>query len=140
MQDEYAIQRLINTYSQNGSLGDWDRTIDTYLPEGVWEIPHFAMRFEGHAAIRQALSDFFASMDYVVQMNGPALIDVDGDHATARSPVHEGGKVAGKDEGFAYFGFYEDEIVRTPQGWKFARRVFRGTGSSLYPLTSGLKH
>ena len=140
MQDEMAIQRLINTYSQYGSLGDWDRAVDTYMPDGIWAIPHLGMRFAGHAAIRQALTDFFATMDYVVQLNSPALIDVWGDTATARSGISENGKVAGKDEGFLYMGFYLDELVRTAQGWKFTSRVFDGSGSSLYPLTSGTPH
>ena len=97
MQDEWAIQRLINTYSHYGSLGDWDKTVGTYAPDGIWEIPHFGMRFEGHAAIRQALTDFFAGMDYVVQLNSPALIDVTGDRATARSNVNDGRKTAATD-------------------------------------------
>jgi ketosteroid isomerase-like protein len=140
MQDEWAIQRLINTYSQYGSVGDWDKAVGTYAPDGVWEIPHFGMRFEGQAAIRQALTDFFAGMDYVIQLNSPALIDVDGDRATARSNVNEGGKSAGKEEGFAFFGYYADELVRTAEGWKFTKRTFVGTGSSIYPLTQGSKH
>jgi ketosteroid isomerase-like protein len=140
MQDELAIQRLINTYSHYGSIGDWDRTLETYAPDGTWAIPHFDMRFEGHAAIRQALADFFATMDYVVQLNAPALIEVDGDRATARSNISECGKVAGKDEGFQYLGFYADTLVRTASGWKFAERVFEGLGSSLFPLNAGAKH
>ena len=39
------------------------------------------MRFEGHAAICGALTGFFGVMDYVVQLNAPAVIDVDGDTA-----------------------------------------------------------
>ena len=140
MQDEMAIQQLINTYSQYGSIGDWDKAVGTYAPDGVWAIPHLGMRFEGHAAIRQALTDFLATMDYVVQLNSPALIDTAGDKATARSGISENGKVAGKDEGFLFLGFYVDELVRTKEGWKFASRVFEGTGTSLYPLNSGTKH
>lgn len=140
MQDEWEIQRLLNTYSQYGSCGDWDRTVDTYAPDGVWAIPHLGMRFEGQAAIRQALADFAATMDYVVQMNSPALIEISGDRASARSNIVESGKSVGKHEGFAYFGYYADQLVRTGQGWKFAQRDFIGSGSSFYPLTFGAKH
>lgn len=140
MQDEYDIQRLINTYSHYGSIGDWDRTLATYTEDGAWAIPHFGLRFEGHAAIRQALKDFFAGMDYVVQLNAPALIAITGDTATALSNISECGKVAGKDEGFQYLGYYDDRLVRTATGWKFAERVFEGLGSSLFPLNSGLRH
>jgi len=134
MQDEFDIQKLISTYSQNGSLGNWDETVSTYLPDGVWEIPHLGLRFEGHDGIRGALTSFFAGMDYVVQMNSPALIEVNGDTAWARSLIREAGKTKGKDEGFEYFGTYVDDIVRTADGWKFRKRSFEGLGTSMTPL------
>jgi hypothetical protein len=79
-------------------------------------------------------------MDYVVQLNAPALIEVNGNKATTSSTIRECGKSKGKNEGFEYFGFYLDELVQTPQGWKFARRVFRGIGTSMFPLNSGERH
>ncbi len=134
MDDERAIQRLITTYSQSGSIGNWDTTVATYLPDGTWSIPHLGMSFTGHEALRGALSAFFATMDYVIQMNAPALIEVSGSTATARSAIRECGKSAGKPEGFEYFGFYQDELVKTADGWRFKLRLFEGVGSSMYPL------
>jgi len=134
MDDERAIQRLITTYSQTASIGDWDGAVATYLADGVWEIPHLSLRSEGQAAIRGALDAFFATMDYVIQMNAPALIHVSGSTATARSAIRECGKSAGKAEGFEYFGFYQDELVKTAEGWKFKLRVFEGVGTNMFPL------
>jgi hypothetical protein len=140
MQEEYLVQRTLNTYSNAASRGDWDRTIGTYMPNGIWEIPHLSLRFEGHKSIREALENFKATMDYVIQMNAPALIEIDGTNATAHAAIRECGKSKGKNEGFEFFGFYADELIRTAEGWKFVRRVFQGVGSSRFPLISGESH
>jgi ketosteroid isomerase-like protein len=132
--DEAAIQRVISTYSQHASLAEWDAVLALFLPDAVWEIPHLGMTLDGAAAIRGALTGFFAEMDYVLQLNAPAVIDVDGDRAAARSGIREAGKSRGKDEGFEFFGLYDDRLVRTADGWKFAHRTFRGVGTHYFPL------
>ena len=137
VQDEAAIQRVISTYSQHASLAEWDAVLALFLPDAVWDIPHLGMKLEGAEAIRGALTTFFAEMDYVLQQNSPAVIDVDGDAATARSGIREAGKSAGKDEGFEFFGLYEDRLTRTADGWKFAYRTFRGLGTHYFPLLPG---
>jgi ketosteroid isomerase-like protein len=134
VQDEAAIQRTITRYSQAASLGQWDEVLTTYLPDGVWEIPHLGMRFAGHEAIRDALAAFFETMEYVLQMNAPALIEIAGDSASARSAIRECGKSAGRDEGFEYLGLYVDHLTHTADGWKFAQRIFQGVGTHYFPL------
>ena len=140
MQDENAIQKLLSTYSQAASAGDWDRAIGTYMPDGVWDIPHLGMRLEGQKAIRAALNDMVAKMDYVIQMNSPALIELTGNTATAHRGIRECGKSKGKDGGFEFLGFYADKLVRTDDGWKFVRRVFEGVGTHFFPLVKGEAH
>ena len=115
--------------------GRWNGTLlALFQPEGVWAIPHLGLELAGQAAIRATLSGFFGEMDYVVQMNAPATIDVTGDSALAHSNIREAGKTRGKDEGFEFFGLYEDRLARTPDGWKFARRTFIHMGTHYFPL------
>ncbi|MCB2076691.1 MAG: nuclear transport factor 2 family protein [Novosphingobium sp.] len=140
MQDAYEIQQVINTYSQAASIGDWDRAVGTYLPDGVWAIPHLGMTLDGAEAIRAALVQFMDTMDYVLQLNTPALVTVTGDTARATSSIRESGKTKGKLQAFEYLGMYEDELVRTAQGWRFSERVFRGIGTSHFPMESGEAH
>ena len=139
-QDEAAIQRVINTYSQYASKGDWDRVLPLFLEEAVWEIPHLGMKLEGRDAIAATLNMFKGTMDYVLQLNSPALIDVKGDSASATSGIRESGKTAGKDESFDYFGLYADTLTRTAEGWKFRTRTFEGIGSQTYALLTGAAH
>jgi len=138
--DHAEIQRVINAYSQYASKGLWDRVLPLFLDEAVWEIPHLGMKLDGIEAIEDTLNLFKGTMDYVLQLNSPALIEVDGDSASATSSIRESGKTAGKDEAFDYFGFYADTFARTAEGWKFRTRVFEGLGSQTYALTSGVAH
>lgn len=140
MSDEAEIQRVISTYSQYASKGDWGRVLPLFLPDAVWEIPHLGMKLDGRDAIAATLVSFKGLMEYVLQINTPALIEIDGDSARASSGIRECGKSAGKDEGFEYLGIYNDTLVRTPDGWKFRTRVFEGIGSQLFTLTSGIAH
>lgn len=122
--DAVAIQDLISNYHEAGSVGDWDRMIATFAPDAVWEFTQSGRRFEGHAAIREAVTAFTAPLEYVAQINAPAVIAVNGDSATARSSIRESGKFAGRNEGVEAFGIYHDRLVRAEHGWRFAHRAF----------------
>ena len=135
MSDELAIQKTISTYSQTASFADWDQAVGTYLPDGVMEVPHLGLVFSGRDAVKEGLMGLFSTMEYVLQLNSPALIEIDGDTATARSGIRECGKTRGRDEGFEFFGQYVDTLVRTAEGWKFSKRVFRLIGQHNFPLS-----
>lgn len=132
MIDEIAIQQTLNTYTEGSSRADWDQVLSTFMPDGAWEAA--GHRFEGHAAIRAAMGGFIAEFAYFVQTNAPAMITIDGDKATARSVIRECGKYADSDELLEVLGSYTDELVRTEQGWKFARRTFAVSGAHSIPL------
>ncbi|WP_102142340.1 nuclear transport factor 2 family protein [Mycobacterium hubeiense] len=52
-------------------------------------------------------------------------VDVDGDHATARSYVHAVLQAVPADSSswIDALGHYDDELVRTPDGWRIAKRT-----------------
>jgi hypothetical protein len=135
-EDEMAVQRVINTYAQMTGRGDWNPVVELFVPEASWEIPHLQLRFEGIEAIRGALTALADDLEYVLQLNSPALITLDGNSAQARSGIREAGKRKGRDEGFEFLGIYADWLVRTAAGWKFRRRVFEGIGTQYWPLVA----
>jgi ketosteroid isomerase-like protein len=137
MQDEVAIQQTLNSYTDGASRADWDQVMATFMSDGIWEIPASGARFQGHAAIRQAMAGFVMQMAYFVQINAPAIISVKGDKASARSVIRECGKFANRDEALEVLGFYSDELARTPEGWKFTRRSFRAGGFHNFALLPG---
>lgn len=137
MTDLEAIQQVLNRYSDGCSRRDWDQVADTFMPDGIWEVPALGTFHQGWAAMHPAMAGFVAQMDYFVQLNAPAVIEVSGDSATARTTIRECGKFTGRDEALEVMGFYSDELVRTPHGWKFALRTFRGVGVHRFPLLGG---
>jgi ketosteroid isomerase-like protein len=139
MTDEYAIQHNISLYTEGASRGDWDQAVATFLPDGIWEIPAMSLKFEGHDAIRSAFINLTGAMDYIVQLNTPAIIKVSGDTATARCVIREVGKYKGRDEALEVLGFYADKLVRKPDGWKFAHRICEVRATHNFPLSPQAK-
>ncbi|MEJ5978342.1 nuclear transport factor 2 family protein [Novosphingobium sp. PS1R-30] len=137
-EDDYQVQRAITAYSLLTGRGDWAPVLALFTADGVWEIPHLGLRFAGQEAIRAALAQLSADLEWVFQHNAPALIEVRGDTATARSGIREVGKRKGRDESVEYCGIYADTLVRTSEGWKFTRRVFEGVGTISARLVSTL--
>jgi hypothetical protein len=68
---------------------------------------------------RDALLGFASSVHGMRHVVSNPLVDVAGDSAHVRAylVVYAGGSIA-------ILGAYEDEVVRTPDGWRFAKRVF----------------
>jgi ketosteroid isomerase-like protein len=135
MSEEFSIQQTISRYAEGASRADWEQVLSTYMPNGVWEITSFGAKFEGHKAIQDGLRQFCDPMDYIVQLNAPALIQIQGDAATARSVIRECGKYAGRNEALEVLGFYADKLLRTENGWKFTHRVFELRGMHSFPLS-----
>jgi SnoaL-like domain len=134
MLDEIAIQQILNRYSEGASRRDWEQVMSTFTPDGVWEIASLKARYQDHAAIQQVMAGFVEQMAYFVQINSPAIITITGDKATARSVIRECGKFADRDEALEVLGRYEDELIRTPQGWRFTRRSFYAAGRHTFAL------
>lgn len=134
MDDAFAIQQTLSRYSDGCSRRDWDQVEGTFMPDGIWEVPALGTFHRGWAAIQPAMAGFVAQLDYFVQINSTAIITMSGDAARARSTIRECGKFAGCDEALEVMGTYEDELLRTADGWKFVRRTFRGLGVHKFAL------
>ncbi|MDG2005374.1 MAG: nuclear transport factor 2 family protein [Novosphingobium sp.] len=132
MSDEFAIQQNINVYSVSATRGDLEAMVATYAPDGVWEVPGIGAHCKGREEILAASQGIVGAIDYMVQMNAPAIIVVDGDTATAQSIIRECGKYAGKDTCLEVLGLYDDKLVRTAEGWRFAKRTFTVRGMHDY--------
>ena len=131
MIDKIEIQETISRYHESGSKADLDQLITTFLPDGIWEVPAFDLRCQGHDDIRAAMAAMTESIEYLTQINAPAIIAVDGDTATARSLVRECAKFRGRPGLMDVVGQFNDELQRTPDGWKFAHRTFTIIGTQM---------
>jgi ketosteroid isomerase-like protein len=130
MTDLEAIQQTINTYSLSASRRDWGRAIATFMPDAIWEVEGLGLRMKGHEEMRPGFPHAVSAAEFLVQLNAPAVITINGDTATAESVIREAGKVKTTGEWFDVLGTYNDSLVRTPQGWRFTHRLFKMIGTS----------
>ena len=131
MLDKLEIQETISLYHEGGSKTDWDQVMATFLPDGIWEVPALHIRSQGHTAIREAMTALMEPVEYLVQINAPAIITVDGDSASARSLIRECAKFRAQAGVIDVVGQFTDELQRTPHGWRFAHRTFAIFGTHM---------
>jgi ketosteroid isomerase-like protein len=114
-EDRDEILQLLYRYNHAIDSGDAEGWADTFTEDAVFDA------FGGGEVItgREGLLAFAASVQGIRHVVMNPLIDVSGDTAKVRAYLMflMGATIAG-------VGVYDDEVVRTPQGWRFAKRVF----------------
>lgn len=83
-----------------------------------------APRLIGREAIRARIASAINPLDATQHTVTNHMITVDGDRATCRCYLHSQHvrKVAEGSPNYVVAGRYEDELVRTPDGWRIALR------------------
>ena len=118
--DRDAIRDLLARYTYNGDRGRITDLAACFADDGVLEYP--GNRAQGPAAIAAALSsgERDPRRTFVRHHITNPLIEIAGDSATARSyfAVHA-------DAGPDHSGTYDDRLIRTRYGWRFAHRRVR---------------
>lgn len=122
-QDRQDISDLLIRYATGIDRRDWPLFRTVFTPDchcdygeiGVWD---------GVEAITEFMDVAHAGAGHLLHRITNQVIDVDGDRATTRSYVDVWVMAADNASGVNASGFYDDEIVRTDDGWRIARRVF----------------
>lgn len=118
--DRDAIRDLLARYTYNGDRGRLGEMTACFAGDGILEYLDKAP--QGPAAIEAALASGTRDtrLTFVRHHITNPLIAVDGEEATARSyfTVHS-------NFGPDHSGAYDDRLVRTPEGWRFAHRRVR---------------
>jgi hypothetical protein len=122
--DRFEIQQLLIDYStaiDNRQFDDLDRV---FTPDAY--IDYRAMggidgRFpEVKAWLAQVLPNFPA----YAHMLGNFDVRIDGDTASSRTYCFNPMVLGGEENQILYCGlWYQDEFIRTPDGWRMSRRV-----------------
>lgn len=121
--DEIEISRLLAAYSHAVMRLDAKGSAAVYIEDGVLSAFN-GPDIVGRTAIEAAFVATFTPVRFLVQNCGASVIAIDGDRARASSSVSEMLQMKGKDQLACCFGNYDDDLVRTPEGWRFARRRF----------------
>lgn len=123
MTDRDDISDLLVRYATGIDRRDWSlfRTVFTedcqldYGEIGAWN---------GVDAVSDFMQKVHAMAGHTLHRLTNQAIDVDGDNAVGRTYVDALIMAADNKSGVNGIGFYDDEMVRTPQGWRIARRRF----------------
>lgn len=132
--DVEQIKQLKYAYFRTLDLKRWDEFEQLFLPEvtGSYAELQFGSRDELVGYMRSTLT-----MDIITfhQAHHPE-IGVDGDTATARWYLHDKVFVPSLDYGLEGAAFYEDRLLRTPDGWRFAHVGYRRTFEASWQLSA----
>jgi len=119
--DEFAIRRLAEAYTDAANRRDPIQAAAVYAPDAVLQ-PYDSPPVVGHAAIEKMFCERWPNSGLIFQCLHSGIIEVKGDCAWARWWLSEWNKPANSTRGRRNFFSYQDELVRLPQGWRFARR------------------
>jgi uncharacterized protein (TIGR02246 family) len=135
MSKRREIQHQLNRYTDAVNRRDWQAFASVYAEDAIWEgTGELVMRFEGRDAITRGFTGLIEAMSMFVQMNAPAVIELHGDRALARSTIHELGDVPADGTRFELYGRYEDELVRHDGEWLFRHRRFVPVTRQIAPI------
>lgn len=82
------------------------------------------MRFDG-AALPSGIRGLVEPVGFLMQMNAPAAIVLEGNRATASSIMHELAHLPERNQHVDVYAIYEDVVVKSSGRWQFKSRVFR---------------
>lgn len=119
--DLLAIRMLTDQYSAGANSMDARAMAAVYAEDAV--LVSFEHRFEGRASIEKVFGETIGLMEMMNQVCSASAITVVGDRATAHWSVTEFAKRKAQDKLELFIGDYDDELVRTAEGWRFSKRV-----------------
>jgi ketosteroid isomerase-like protein len=134
--DRFEIEALPGQFTDAGMMCDYDRFASLFTPDGAWRIPHANVAFIGHDEIRAGIERLRALWDYAVQTVHPGMVQLGHDTAVGRAYIAEFGRFRDGRSHLNY-AIYHDSYRRTPDGWKFAERVYEVRYVDTSPLAGG---
>ena len=132
-QDFVDIQNLYARYNLMSDAGDPEGYASCFTDDGVLEIDPLGVKVQGRASFVTFKQKDAAGRGgrYRRHWNGSLHLEkIDADTVRGRCYFHGYNGKPGELPVFADAGVYEDRIVRTGGGWRFARRHITMDASS----------
>ena len=121
-EDRDEILQLLYRYNHAFDSGDAEGWADTFTDDAVFDAAGRVM------SGREELVAFASGVGGRRHVLANPLIEVAGDTATVRAYL-----LLFQGKTLARTGASDDAVVRTPAGWRFAKRVFRPDGETEGP-------
>ena len=140
--DLTAIIAVLNRYADACDRRDWGLLERVFTPDVTGDYGPGHQRAD-RAAIVASIQSNLGGCGPTQHLLGNYDVAIDGDRATTSCRVRAYHCGTGNEAGLFYecFGRYEDELLRTAEGWRITRRRMRvdielGTRAVLKPLPS----
>ncbi|MBA2951781.1 LUD domain-containing protein [Streptomyces himalayensis] len=121
--DRVEIEALLGEFTDAVMMRDRARLAALFTTDGALRMPNVPVELVGREEIRTGAERLQSRWDFFVQNSHLGTIQLDGDTATGRTYMHELARTLDGLEG-VNFAIYHDTYRRTPEGWKFAERVY----------------
>jgi len=123
--DEHAVQAVLLRYATALDTRDWGKLRSCFVPDVVATYDSIG-DLQGYEAVerlcRTALEPLAATQHVVSNVE----VSIDGDRAAARCNLQSTHvRTTPSGDNFVIAGVYTDELIRTPDGWRIARRSLR---------------
>lgn len=121
--DRQDVAEVLVRYATGIDRRDWDLFRTCFTADVHADYQDIAV-WVGVEEITAFMDAAHAGMGRTLHRITNIDVRLDGDRATARSYVDAVLMAADGGSGFNPVGFYDDELVRTADGWRIARRRF----------------
>lgn len=121
--DRADITEVLLRYATGIDRRDWETFRTAFTEDCVLDYGDIGS-FSGVDAVTAFMDQSHAMAGHTMHRLSNFVITLDGDTATARTYVDGLILAADNASGVNAVGFYDDDLVRTDQGWRIARRVF----------------
>jgi hypothetical protein len=133
LEDKHAIEQVYILYCDAIDTKTFDRLVGVFTPDTIGD---YSTLYGGAETLRKGRDEIIRRMHWGLGVGsncgathhtvGNFIVEVTGDTARAQvnyTAMHRG---VGRLEGALYqmWGQYQDELVRTPEGWRVSRRRY----------------
>ncbi|MFF1838451.1 nuclear transport factor 2 family protein [Streptomyces sp. NPDC058231] len=136
LRDRVEIESLRAEFTDAAMMNDHDRLATLFMPDGVVRIPEAGIEAAGREGIRGLGQQRETSFEVFAQTTHPGVTSLSGDTATGRAYLSEVIRIRGGASHLNY-AIYHDRYQRTPEGWRFAERVYEIRYLDSTPLAGG---
>ncbi|MGI4831799.1 MAG: nuclear transport factor 2 family protein [Janthinobacterium lividum] len=134
LEDEAAIRDLAATFADAATRNDMALLASVWTKEGIFTIEAPLKNVcSGVEEIVTLISKLRGDKEFFVQFVHSGVMDVKGDHATARWIMREVGK--GGDKYYHNYGMFSDAMEKVDGKWLFTERTWHFAYLDFSPFT-----
>ncbi|MBP2455328.1 nuclear transport factor 2 family protein [Mycolicibacterium lutetiense] len=122
-EDRTDIADVLVRYATGIDRRDWPLFRTVFTDDCVLDYGEIG-KWNGVDAVTEFMDQVHAMAGHTMHRLSNHAIKVDGDTATARTYVDSLIMAQDNSSGVSGIGFYDDELVRTADGWQIAQRRF----------------